>query len=86
MTPYGRPQPQKQQYAIKGDRIYAADATGQIQYRKPTWTVGKDGRVIQNDVFGNPQYHKPQYIVKDAKVYATDATGQVKRPAYDIKK
>ena len=86
VSPYGRPQPQKQQYAVKGDRVYAASATGQIQYNKPSWTVGKDGRVIQNDAFGNPQYHKPQYVVKDGKVYATSAIGQLRRPLYEIKK
>ena len=71
---------------IQGDRVYHANSAGQVRRDKPSWTVGKDGRVIPNDAYGNPQYHKPQCAIKDGKVYATDATGRMKRPEYEIKK
>ena len=86
VSPYGREESHKQQYVIKDNRVYHADAAGNIKHNKPSWTVGKDGRVMQNDVLGNPQYHKPQYIIEDAKVYAAGVTGQAKRPAFAIKK
>jgi hypothetical protein len=86
VSPYGHALPHEQQYVIRGDRVYHADAAGQVQRNKASWTIGKDGRVIPNDVLGNPQYRKPQYAIKDNKVYATDAAGRVKRPAYEIKK
>ena len=86
VNPYGSEQSHKQQYVIKGDRVYHADFTGRIQHDKPSWTVRDDGRVVENDAFGNAQYHKQQYVVKDGKVYSADATGRAKQPAYEIRK
>ena len=72
---------------MRPDRIYHADATGQIQHHKPSWTVAKDGRVVENDAYGHPQHQKmhcgraaagvPE--VEGVKIYETDAYGNVRR-------
>ena len=54
---------------IRNSRAYEADSYGRIQYGKPSYAVGKDGRVVQTDAYGNKQYGKTQYQVEDGKVY-----------------
>ena len=56
-------------------------------FHKPSYPVGKDGRVVQTDAYGNKQYGKTQYQVRDGKVYETTAAamafphGPAPRPA-----
>lgn len=69
-------------------RIYQQDATGNIQYHKPSAVIQKDGRIIQTDSVGNKQHHKQQYQIKDGKVYQTDSVGNIQyhKPKTVIKK
>jgi hypothetical protein len=86
VSPYGREQPQQQQYVIEGNRVYHADFAGRVQHNKPSYSVGKDGRVIQNDAYGRPQHNQPQYVVEGSKVYAADQFGRPKQQAFRVEK
>ena len=65
------------------DRVCEADSYGRIQYGKPSYAVGKDGRVVQVDAYGNKG--KTQYQIKDGKIYATDAYGRLQQQKFQIK-
>jgi len=41
-----------------------------------SYTVEKDGKVIQTDSYGNKLYGKPQFKVEGTKVYQTDVYGR----------
>jgi hypothetical protein len=51
-------------------------------HHKPSYNVGKDGRVVPTDAYGNKRYDKPQYKVKDGKVYETEAYRRVKQQKF----
>lgn len=38
---------------------------GRIRHDKPSYVVGKDGRVVQTDAYGNTRYDKSQSSVED---------------------
>jgi hypothetical protein len=50
---------------------------GNIQYNKPSYTIQKDGRIIQTDLVGNKQYDKQQYQIKGDKTYPVDSVGNI---------
>jgi len=56
---------------------------GRTRYDRPSYAVGKDGRVVQVDAYGNRG--KTQYQFKDGKVYETDAYGRVQQQKFIIK-
>ena len=85
VSPYGTPQPQKQQYQLKGDKIYPTDATGRIQANKPSYQVEKDGRLIQVSPYGAKLYGEQQYKVEGDKIYRTDKYGNKLGQAYEVK-
>lgn len=58
-------------------QIYQVDSLGNIQHHKPSYTVRKDGRVIETDPYGNKQYHKQQFQIKGDKLYSTDSVGNI---------
>ena len=51
------------------------DAHGNVQYHKPSLTIGADGRVIQTDAHGNKLYHKQQYQITDDKIVPVNVLG-----------
>jgi len=55
------------------NRIYQTDSLGNIQYNKPSYTIQKDGRIIQTDPIGNKQ----QYQIKGDKTYPVDSLGNI---------
>jgi hypothetical protein len=38
--------------------VYQTDAYGRIQHNKPSYSVGKDARIVEVDPYGNKQHHK----------------------------
>ena len=54
-------------------RIYQTDSLGNIQYNKSSYTIQKDGWIIETDAVGNEQ----QYQIKDDKAYPVDSLGNI---------
>ena len=54
-------------------KIYQTDSLGNIQYNKPSYTLQKDGRIIETDAVGNKQ----QYQIKGDKTYPVDSLGTI---------
>jgi hypothetical protein len=71
------------QYVVEGDRIYEADPYGRVSYGRPSYSVGKDGKVVQTDAYGSKRYDK-QYKVEGEKIYEVDAYG-AKRQKFEVK-
>jgi len=64
-------------------RIYQTDSLGNIQFHKPSFTIQKDGRIIETDPIGNKQ----QFQIKGDKVYPVDSAGntQYNKPHFKAK-
>jgi hypothetical protein len=56
-------------------RIYQTDSIGNIQYHRPSWTVARDGRIVETNQWGEKQPHKQQYKIIDEKIVPTDMVG-----------
>lgn len=46
-----------------------------IQYHRPSWTVERDGRIIETNQWDEKQHHKQQYKIIDEKVVPVDTVG-----------
>ena len=55
----------------KTGNLNPSERGGEVSY-----TVEKDGKVIQKDSYGNKLYGKPQFKVEGTKVYQTDVYGR----------
>jgi hypothetical protein len=58
-----------------------------VMENKPSYTIQKDGRIIQTDPVGNKQYHKQQFQIKGDKVYQIDSVGNIQynKPQFKTK-
>ena len=45
-------------------RVYSVDAYGNVQYGKPSYSVGDDGRIVQVDGYGTEQPQKAQLVIE----------------------
>ena len=69
-------------------RVYTVDAYGNVTYGEPSFSVGKDGRIVEVDTYGNKQPHKTQYVVRNSRVYEADSYGRIQydKPSYAVGK
>ena len=67
--------------------IYQVDNYGRTLNNKPSFSVQKDGRVIQRGTYGERQAQKQQYKIVDGKVYHADSRGNLQRhlPHYTLR-
>jgi hypothetical protein len=56
-------------------RIYQTDSVGNIQYHRPSWTVERDGRIVETNQWCEKQYHQQQYKIIDEKIVPVDMVG-----------
>ena len=69
-------------------RVYTVDAYGNVKYSDPSYSVGKDGRIVEVDTYGNKQPHKTQYVIRNSRVYEADSYGRIQyhKPSYAVGK
>lgn len=58
-------------------RIYQVSPSGQIQYNKPSFTIRKDGRIIETNQSGRKMYHLQQYQIKNGEIYSVSVSGMI---------
>lgn len=69
-------------------RVHQLDSEGRTVHHKPSYSVQKDGRIVEVDPAGTKHYHKQQFRLKDGKFYHADPAGRIQhhKPNYTIQK